>query len=173
MKSAKTLLYRRSLIFGGLIVLLFFSLNTTLYAQKKTKSKRQMKSTAILPMPSEEDLQTMTERVLLDFNEAVRLADFSGFYSRICAPWKEQTSAEELQKVFQGFIDKKIDISGIISYSAVFTAKPVIKPFIGYYTLVLEGYYETTPRRTKFQLHFIPEDDEWKLSQIEIDTTSS
>jgi len=130
-----------------------------------------MRSTAILPMPSDLELQEMTERVLLDFNGAVQMADFGSFYSKISVPWQKQTSAEELQASFQGFIDKKINISPISSWSAVFTPKPNIRVDTGYNTLILMGYYETSPYRTKFRLHFIPDENQWRLSRIEVDTT--
>ena len=120
-------------------------------------------------MPSDAELQEMTKKTLLDFNESLQNEDFTEFYSTICKPWKNQTDPEKMKVTFQDFINKKIDISSISSLDADFSPEPVIEKEIGYNTLKLSGTYPTS-RRTEFTLNYIPEGKAWKLSKIEVRT---
>jgi len=122
-------------------------------------------------MPSQDELQAMTKETLLDFDAAVKKADFSDFYSHIAKEWQKQTSPESMKTTFQGFIDKNISISNISSLVAEFSPSPSIGREVGYKTLILEGKYSTSPRLTKFELNYIPNGKEWKLSKIVVDTT--
>jgi hypothetical protein len=122
-------------------------------------------------MPSNPELQDMTKTTLLDFNSAVQSADFTSFHGKICKPWKSQITAEKLKESFQAFIDKDIDIGNISSSTAEFSPAPEIGRELGYKTLKLRGRYPTSPQYTKFELNYIPEGKEWKLSKIVVDTT--
>lgn len=122
-------------------------------------------------MPSDDELQEIVKKTLLDFDNAVDDADFTDFYDNISRAWKKQTSPSDLQKTFQGFVDKKIRINKISSMKADFSPDPVIEKEIGYKTLKLQGRYDTSPNSTKFLLHYIPDGKDWKLSRIEVDTT--
>jgi hypothetical protein len=106
----------------------------------------------------------------MDFADAVKDEDFSDFYDNISKPWKKETSAEALKTTFQGFIDRKIDISNIDPLEATFSPDPKIEKALGYKTLMLEGKYPTTPNSTKFSLNYIPEGKDWKLSSIRVNT---
>lgn len=123
-------------------------------------------------MPSDAELQDMVKGTLMDFNDAVQKADFSDFHSKICKPWQKQTTPESLKTTFQGFIDKSISIASIRSLDADFSPSPEIGREVGYKTLKLEGKYSTSPNVTKFELNYIPEGKDWKLSKIVVDTTS-
>ena len=122
-------------------------------------------------LPSDGELQDMVKTTLLDFDEAVSSADFTEFYSHICKPWQKQTSPENMKTSFQGFIDKGIRINSIGSLDADFTSSPNIGREVGFKTLKLEGKYDTSPNKTKFELNYIPEGKDWKLSKIVVDTT--
>lgn len=137
----------------------------------KTSSTKADASTG--EVPSEEQLQDLVKTTLLEFNAAVMSEDFTDFHSNICKPWQKQTSPESLKSVFQGFIDKNIVIGSISSLDAEFSPEPTVGREVGFKTLKLKGKYPTSPRVTKFELNYIPEGKEWKLSKIEIDTTST
>jgi hypothetical protein len=122
-------------------------------------------------MPSDTELQDMAKTTLLDFDEAVSKEDFTEFYSTICKPWQKQTSPENMKTSFQGFIDKGIRINSIGSLDADFSPTPSIGREVGFKTLKVEGKYDTSPNKTKFELNYIPEGKEWKLSKIVVDTT--
>lgn len=124
-------------------------------------------------MPSAAELQDMVKATLLDFDEAVKSEDFADFYSHICQPWQKQTSPDKLKTSFQPFIDKHISISNIKSLDAEFSPEPEIGREVGYKTLKLEGKYDTSPNLTKFEINYIPEGKDWKLSKIVVDTTET
>jgi hypothetical protein len=109
-------------------------------------------------LPSEAELQDMAKTTLLDFNDAVQQEDFSTFYSHICKPWQKQTTPEGLKTTFQGFIDKDISIASISGLDAQFSPEPTVG--------------RESPNVTKFELNYIPEGKDWKLSKIVVDTTS-
>jgi hypothetical protein len=123
-------------------------------------------------LPSEAELQDIAKTTLLDFNDAVQQEDFTTFYSHICKPWQKQTTPEGLKTTFQGFIDKDISIASISGLDAQFSPAPSVGREVGYKTLKLEGKYLTSPNVTKFELNYIPEGKDWKLSKIVVDTTS-
>jgi hypothetical protein len=123
-------------------------------------------------MPSDAELQEIAKTTLLDFNEAVQQEDFTTFYSHICKPWQKQTTPDGLKTTFQGFIDKNISIVSIAALDAEFSPEPEIGRELGYRTLKLAGKYPTSPNVTKFELNYIPEGKDWKLSKIVVDTTS-
>lgn len=142
--------------------------NTTTTKSSPTYSKSDASKGE---MPSDAELQDMVKTTLLDFDSAVAKADFSDFYSHICKPWQKQTSPENMKTSFQGFIDKGIRINSISSLDADFSPSPEIGREVGFKTLKLEGKYDTSPNKTKFELNYIPEGKEWKLSKIVVDTT--
>ena len=124
-------------------------------------------------VPSDDELQEIVKATLLDFNSAVQKGDFTDFYDKICKPWKKQTSVEKLETTFRGFIDQKVDIGKISSQKAEFTTSPKVEREVGYQTLKLEGKYPTKPNFVKFELNYIPEGKDWKLSKIQVDTTET
>lgn len=122
-------------------------------------------------MPDDEELQYMVKGTLLDFNDAIQTEDFTEFYSHICKPWQKQTTPEKLKTSFKRFIDADISIASIDPLDAVFSTEPEIGRELGYRTLKLKGQYRTSPMLTQFELNYIPEGKEWKLSKIVVDTT--
>jgi len=124
-------------------------------------------------LPSNAELQDMVKTTLLDFDSALQKEDFSDFYAHICKPWQSQTSPEKLKTSFQPFIDKHISITPIKSLDAEFSPDPEVGREVGFKTLMLQGKYDTSPNLTKFEINYIPEGKEWKLSKIVVDTTES
>lgn len=124
-------------------------------------------------LPSNAELQDMVKTTLLDFDSAIQKEDFSDFYAHICKPWQSQTSPEKLKTSFQPFIDKHISITPIKSLDAEFSPDPEVGREVGFKTLMLQGKYDTSPNLTKFEINYIPEGKEWKLSKIVVDTTET
>lgn len=119
-------------------------------------------------MPSDDELQAMSKDTLLEFNDAVKSEDFTTFHSNIAKEWQRQTTPEKLKTSFQLFIDKKIDIASIAPNSAVYSTKEIGRE-LGYKTLMLKGTYQASPNPVKFELNYIPNGKEWKLSKIIVD----
>lgn len=124
-------------------------------------------------VPSDDELQDLVRTTLLDFNSAVQKGDFTDFYANICKPWKKQITADKLKDSFKNFINNKINIGGISSYQAEFSPSPEVGKEVGYQTLKVKGKYATKPNYTKFELNYIPEGKDWKLSKIVVDTTET
>ncbi|MGH7782937.1 MAG: hypothetical protein ACREO5_03725, partial [Candidatus Binatia bacterium] len=122
-------------------------------------------------VPGDDELQAMTKETLLDFNSAVQKGDFTDFYSHISKEWQKQTSPDSMKTTFQGFIDKSIDITNIGKLEAEYSPSPTVGREVGFKTLMLQGKYSTSPQLTKFELNYIANGKDWKLSKIVVDTT--
>lgn len=146
--------------------------NTT--SPSPTATKTIVKSDASKgQVPANDELQEIVKKTLLDFNDSVQKGDFNDFHANLCKPWKKQITPEKLEDSFRTFIDNKINISNISSYSADFSPAPEVGKEVGYQTLKLKGKYPTKPNYTKFELNYIPEGKDWKLSKIVVDTTET
>lgn len=121
-------------------------------------------------IPSDEELRDIVKTTLMDFNDAIKDDDFSEFYDSIAKAWQKETNADDLKTTFQGFIDRKIYFDDIKSMDATFSPDPKIEKKLGYKTLILDGKYPTTPNSTKFNLNYIAEGKDWKLTSIRVNT---
>ena len=117
------------------------------------------------PMPSGADLRKMTLDTLLDFNDGVKASDFTAFFAKISPVWQKQTSAAELKKSFQDFIDKKIDIAAIKALTPEFNG-PATLDEQG--VLVVGGHFPTKPARVHFTLRYAHDENDWKLIGVNV-----
>ena len=122
-------------------------------------------------IPSEGELQEMSQKTLLDFNDAIEQEDFTDFFQTISKLWQRQSSPAKLKDTFQMFIDKKVNIGAIQTMDAEFTSAPRVDDSKGFKELIVEGRYTTSPFPTKFQLKYTPQGKDWKLTGISVDTT--
>lgn len=121
-------------------------------------------------LPSDAQLQEMARETVLDFNDAIQSEDFTSFHSKISKPFQKQASPERFKQVFAEFLNNNIDFKEVSDLQAEFSPAPALGKESGYNVLSLNGSYATTPRRTKFELKYIPEGKEWKLIFIRIST---
>lgn len=133
-----------------------------------TTSKKSSNSSD--DIPSDSDLQDLARTTVLDFNDAIQSGDFNDFHATLSKPFQKEASADKLEGVFNEFIKAKLDFREVRNLDAKFTAEPEIVKQAGYDMLQLKGQYATTPRKTNFELKYINEDGEWKLSSININT---
>lgn len=122
-------------------------------------------------IPSEDELQDMVKRTLLDFNAALQKEDFTDFHSTISKVWQKQTTPEKMKSNFQSFIDGEADLSSISSMKANFTSPAEITKSTGVKTLETKGDYPTSPNPSTFELKYIAEGKEWKLIGLNVRTT--
>ncbi len=85
-------------------------------------------------------------------------------------PFQKQASPEKLKDVFKDFINAKLDFKEIRNLQAGFNPSPSVESSFGIKTLRLKGVFQTSPRKTNFDLKYIPEGEDWKLISIEINT---
>src|SRR5262249_30549675 len=93
-------------------------------------------------LPSKAEVEQMVSESLLGFNQVVRSKNFAAFYGKLSELWKKQTTPERLQKTFQEFVDKDIDIGPIKSLSPHVSPSPALNDR-GF--LQVAGHYPTQP----------------------------
>jgi hypothetical protein len=116
-------------------------------------------------LPTDEKSKALILDSLLDFNKAIHDKSFDDFHTTISRAWQDQITSEKLKAVFQQFIDKNLDISGIKRVDPVLSEPPEINSDG---LLILKGYYPTHPFKVNFQLKYIYEHPAWKLFGINV-----
>lgn len=119
-----------------------------------------------LDIPKKEDLDKMIKDTVVLFGQSVKKKDFGPLYASISALWKAQTTAPELQKIFQLFLDKNLDPEPPAGVAPVISQKPFIDDEA---RLILKGYFPTKPYVIDYELKYIYEYPEWKLVAIKVD----
>jgi hypothetical protein len=105
----------------------------------------------------------LVRRTLTKFSAAVKKADFTDLHATLARPFREQFGPEKLKKIFQVFIDKRVDISPALLLQPVFTTAKVQRSI-----LTLDGYFPSTPSRVYFGLRYISEAGIWKPVRINV-----
>lgn len=121
-------------------------------------------------VPTERQAQELARTTLMDFNDAIQKGDFEDFHRTISKPFQKQASPERLRDVFTVFVDANADFSSARHMTAEFSPSPSVEKKSGINHLHLKGRYPTSPRKTNFDFKYIPEDGEWKLVAIEVNT---
>lgn len=120
-------------------------------------------------IPEEDELEEMVKETLLDFNQGLKDEDFSDFFDNIAEEWQKQTSPRQLKRQFQNFIDGNADISSIRNMDMDLDRRPRIEDVSGYEMLVVKGSFKTRPRTTTFDVKYMAEGKDWKLSAISVE----
>ena len=128
---------------------------------------------AALEMPTEPELQDLVRATMMDFNDAVQSGDFTDFHKKVAKKWREQNTAEEIKEVFKAFVDNKeqFNLKPVSGMKATFEPAPTFEPLGGEKALSLSGWYETTPKKLRFELKYLKDDGSWRLGSIRIRTT--
>src|SRR5947209_544719 len=121
-------------------------------------------------VPPAAELKTLARDSLLEFNDAVKAKDFSGFHKKISQTWQGQITAKQLLDAFQSFIDQRIDVASIATVGPVFRPEPLID-HDG--VLRLEGFYPTKPAKVTFRLSYVQEKGAWKLLGVRVNVVPS
>jgi hypothetical protein len=116
-------------------------------------------------VPSDKDLRGLALDSLLAFNKSIQAKSFESFYGRIANLWRKETTPEALLKIFQPFIDQKVDIAAIAKLEPAFDGTPKINDD-GF--LVLKGSYPTKPSKVSFELKYVFEEEAWKMVGINV-----
>jgi len=128
------------------------------------------------PMPGREQLDALVHGTMSRFSTAIQRGDFHDFYNSVSEQWKngQRTSGAEASGVtekilkdhFQGFIDKKIDLSMLAGLNPIFDRAPLINQD-GF--LDLYGHFDTPQLQVGFYLEYAYELPRWKLFGIDIE----
>lgn len=115
--------------------------------------------------PPDEELRALVRDSLLRFNEAIRSKSFDAFYDSVSRKWQNQLTKGQLQRAFQPFVDKGVDISGIQHLDCTYDVAPEVGTD-GLLTII--GEYPTQPYKVHFTLRFFYELPNWKLFGVEV-----
>ena len=117
------------------------------------------------PPPDESAVRKLLAETMGDFDRAIKDQSFDEFHSKVSATWKQQLTSKTLQRAFQPFIDKGVDMSGFADVVPVFDAPPYTS---GEGLLLVSGHYPTEPYKILFSMKYIYELPEWKLFGIDV-----
>ncbi|HEY8560850.1 MAG TPA: hypothetical protein VIL74_10785 [Pyrinomonadaceae bacterium] len=121
-------------------------------------------------VPSDDEMQDMVKRTMLDFNAALQKEDFNDFHKSVSKVWQKQITPEKFKESFQDFINGEADFGEISSMQAKFTSPASITKSTGVKTLESRGEYATSPNATEFELKYIAEGKDWKLIGLKVYT---
>ena len=119
-----------------------------------------------LDMPSPFVQEILIKSILVTLNDAVASDNFTVLHAKISKPFRDQFPPEKLRAVFKDLVEKHAVFDAIVA-SPVIAEEDAKIDEKG--VLRLKGRFDTTPKKVKYQLGFIPSDGQWKLSGIAID----
>jgi FlaG/FlaF family flagellin (archaellin) len=121
-------------------------------------------------VPSEADLKKLINRDMAAFHRAVKADDFTAFHAGLSKLFREQKTAAELKDNFHVFVEKGIDLSAVEKVVPTVT-KPAAVDGDG--VMQVEGQYKSQPANILFKLKYVPQDREWKLLGIDVETKAA
>jgi len=119
-----------------------------------------------LDMPSPFVQEILIKSILVTLNDAVASDNFTVLHAKISKPFRDQFPPEKLRTVFKDLVEKHAVFDAIVA-SAVIAEEDAKIDEKG--VLRLKGRFDTTPKKVKYQLGFIPSDGQWKLAGVTID----
>ena len=124
------------------------------------------------PIPRDEELKLLVTNTFREFDSGIQAKSMTMFWDSFSELAKSRVTPSEVDEGFQLFIDSE-GFSGAISkvegVEPVFDQPPAIDD---QGTLVLSGYYPTTPLTVRFNLGYVYEHPQWKLLGINVDIGS-
>jgi hypothetical protein len=119
-----------------------------------------------LDMPSPFVQEVLVKSVLVSLNDAVAADNFTVFHAKISKPFRDQFPPDKLRTVFKDLVEKHAVFDAVVASPAIPDEEARIDDKG---VLRLKGHFDTSPKKVKYQLGFIPSDGQWKLSGISID----
>lgn len=119
-----------------------------------------------LDMPSPYVQEVLIKSILVSLNDAVAADNFTVFHAKISKPFRDQFPPEKLRTIFKDLIEKHAVFDAVVASPVIADEDAKIDE---QGVLRLKGHFDTTPKKVKYQLGFIPSDGAWKLSGVSID----
>jgi hypothetical protein len=116
-------------------------------------------------MPSPVIQEVLIKGTLLTLNDAIVTDNFTVMHAMISKPFRDQFPPDKLRGVFKSFIDGHAVFDLIVAKPPIASGEAKID---SEGVLRLAGYFDTTPKKFKYQLGYIRSDGDWKLSAINI-----
>jgi hypothetical protein len=111
-------------------------------------------------VPDDATVRRLVHQSMVLFSDAIQTQSFWEFYEHASAAWQKELTEQKLANAFHSFIEREVNMSGIVDLQPVFDVPPEINSE-GY--LVVTGHYPTKPYEVHFTLRYIYELPEWKL----------
>jgi hypothetical protein len=119
-----------------------------------------------LDMPSPFVQEVLIKSILVTLNDAVASDNFTILHAKISKPFRDQFPPDKLRTVFKDLVEKHAVFDAIVASPVIAEEEAKIDEKG---VLRLKGRFDTSPKKVKYQLGFIPSDGQWKLSGITID----
>ena len=119
-----------------------------------------------LDMPSPFVQEILIKSILVTLNDAVASDNFTILHAKISKPFRDQFPPDKLRAVFKDLVEKHAVFDAIVASPVIAEEEAKIDEKG---VLRLKGRFDTSPKKVKYQLGFIPSDGQWKLSGITID----
>jgi hypothetical protein len=119
-----------------------------------------------LDMPSPFVQEILIKSILVTLNDAVASDNFTILHAKISKPFRDQFPPDKLRGVFKDLVEKHAVFDAIVASPVIAEEEAKIDEKG---VLRLKGHFDTSPKKVKYQLGFIPSDGQWKLSGITID----
>jgi len=129
-------------------------------------SAKALDKAQALDMPSPFVQEILVKSILVTLNDAVAADNFTVLHAKISKPFRDQFPPEKLRTVFKDLIDKHAVFDAVVASPIVADEEAKIDE---QGVLRLKGHFDTSPKKVKYQLGFIPSDGLWKLSGVSID----
>ena len=111
-------------------------------------------------VPDDATVRRLVHNSMILFSDAIQTESFWEFYENASAAWQKELTEQKLSNAFHSFIERKVNMSGILAMQPKFDVPPEIGTD-GY--LVVTGHYDTRPYEVHFTLRYIYELPDWKL----------
>jgi hypothetical protein len=118
-------------------------------------------------IPDDDHQDVLIRNTLTTFNNANLSGNYSVFVAKASKEFQSQFTAEKMAAAFEAFSKNKADLSDLVTadYDSYEKARIEGKE------LVLVGVFKTDDFEVKYNLHYLQNDDVWKVSSIKVDAT--
>jgi len=121
----------------------------------------------LLTVPPKEELERLVRETLLGFRQSVQDKDFTAIHGKVSEGLKKATTPEKLLEAFREFVDKKLDIAPNNNVQPQYE-RPAVLNDNG--VLIVSGHTPTPLFLARFDLNYVKEGGDWKLSFISVKT---
>ena len=119
-----------------------------------------------LDMPSPFVQEVLVKSILVTLNDAVVADNFTVLHAKLSKPFRDQFPPEKLRAIFKDLVEKHAVFDAVVASPIVSDEEAKIDE---QGVLRLKGHFDTSPKKVKYQLGFIPSDGAWKLLGVTID----